>query len=133
MEPYPIVIILDSKSLLLASKIISTNLDAICLVPLTFDTILLTYGPRPFETVENDIDNFITLKGFEVPEEYDNLYDYLNTLINRQESTSDPNYIDSTIREDKKTDWKTYAVIGGAVVLAGLIVFIVRAKKKEGE
>ena len=99
----------------------------------TFDTILLTYGPRPFETVENDIDNFITLKGFEVPEEYDNLYDYLNTLINRQESTSDPNYIDSTIREDKKTDWKTYAVIGGAVVLAGLIVFIVRAKKKEGE
>ena len=68
-----------------------------------------------------------------MPKEYDNLYDYLNTLINRQESTSDPNYIDSTIREDKKTDWKTYAVIGGAVVLVGLIVFIVRAKKKEGE
>ena len=68
-----------------------------------------------------------------MPEEYDNLYDYLNTLINRQESSSDPNYIDPAIREDKKTDWKTYAAIGGVVVLAGLIIFIIRAKKKEGE
>lgn len=82
----------------------------------TLDSVLLTYGPRPFETVEKDIDDFIKLKGFEVPESYDMMADYMATLIDRQDSTADPNYIDPTIPEDNKMGWLPIALGGGVVV-----------------
>ncbi len=99
----------------------------------TLDSVLLTYGPRPFETVEKDIDDFIKLKGFEVPESYDMMADYMATLIDRQDSTADPNYIDPTIPEDNKMGWLPYALGGGVVVLVGVIGVLIYLKKKEGD
>lgn len=99
----------------------------------TLDSVLLTYGPRPFETVEKDIDDFIKLKGFEVPESYDMMADYMATLIDRQDSTEDPNYIDPTIPEDNKIGWLPIALGGGVVVLVGVIGVLIYLKKKEGD
>ncbi len=99
----------------------------------TLDSVLLTYGPRPFETVEKDIDDFIKLKGFEVPESYDMMADYMATLIDRQDSTADPNYIDPTIPEDNKMGWLPIALGGGVVVLVGVIGVLIYLKKKEGD
>lgn len=99
----------------------------------TFDSIILTYGPRPFETVQKDVEDFIKLKGFEVPTEYDAMYDYINTLVDQIPSTDDPNYIDPTVPEDKKLNWVPFAIGGGIVVVVGLIGFIIYLKKKEGE
>lgn len=99
----------------------------------TLDSVLLTYGPRPFETVEKDIDDFIKLKGFEVPESYDQMADYIDTLIDRQESTADPNYIDPTVPEDNKMGWLPFALGGGAFVIVGVIGVLIYLKKKEGD
>lgn len=99
----------------------------------TLDSVLLTYGPRPFETVEKDIDDFIKLKGFEVPESYDQMADYIDTLIDRQESTADPNYIDPTVPEDNKMGWLPFALGGGAIVIVGVIGVLIYLKKKEGD
>ncbi len=99
----------------------------------TLDSVLLTYGPRPFETVEKDVDDFIKLKGFEVPETYEMMADYIDTLIDRQDSTADPNYIDPTIPEDNKLSWLPLAIGGGVVVLVGVIGVLVYLKKKEGD
>ena len=99
----------------------------------TFDSIILTYGPRPFETVQKDVEDFIKLKGFEVPTEYDAMYDYINTLVDQIPSTDDPNYIDPTVPEDKKLNWVPFAIGGGIVVVVGLIGFVIYLKKKEGE
>ncbi len=99
----------------------------------TLDSVLLTYGPRPFETVEKDIDDFIKLKGFEVPESYDQMADYIDTLIDRQESTADPNYIDPTVPEDNKMGWLPFALGGGAIVIVGVIGVLIYLRKKEGD
>lgn len=98
----------------------------------TFNTVLLTYGPRSFEAVEEDVNDYITLRNGVVLENYDTFHDYENALFDLVEEETDYNYGDyhDNYNQTERVTWPIYAVVGGLVVVIVVAGVLLHKHKK---